>query len=240
MRGRAIAVALPALVVLALVAVVAVAATGIDTEWLGRVARRRRSRCSTRSSRSICRDRGRRRAPRLRPHTAAGDRARGRDGTLPPHSRSSRCSSCSPSSRRSHVLAVSRTGSLRASAGRGQRSCLSGATRLIPTTPDQEQSVAVSAQRDRGSRSRWSSASSSRPSIAYVVAEPPARAGRPEAAARRARRSSSTTRSTTCGPRSDPRRAIIAAYARLERVLAANGIAPATRRDLRRVPSRAS
>ena len=235
MRGRATRVALPALIVLVLVAVVAVASTGSAPS--GSNASRRAVRDAPRHAlHALDRRRDRRRSPaRLRAHAAEGDREA--DGVRPLSTVAS-----SPGCFLVFAAVARRTvGSQdwnpvgRTAARRGER--LRGA---VPTSPEPR----TDPVRRTSRASRWiadrssSSASSSSPTAAYVALR---RGG----AAVRATRGRSSRRSSPSllddalddlRAEADPRRAIIAAYARLERVLAAQRRRATRGGDPRRVP----
>ena len=237
MRGRATSVVLPALVVLGLVAVVAIASTGSTPGGSDDTRPPSESLLDTIFTLGLVGVAIGGVLLALRAHAAEGDRARG--GVRPV--RIARFGSLSTLVllgvlHGGHVLALRGTGSLRRRQ-RGRRLRASPAPTPIPTTPEREAQPAYE------------------PSVAWlpivVVVGLVAR--------RRSSRTSSRSDARSRGRRSgealaeqlavvldetlddlraeaDPRRAIIAAYARLERVLAANGVPRRHVRDVRRVP----
>ena len=220
MRGRATAVALPALAVL-----------GARRRRRGRVdgvgsaedrARRgrRRTRCSTRSSPSDLSRWSPEDAARVRAHAAQGDRQADGLGTVSPLVRSGLPGDHRPCDSRTIRAEPVDTGR----PGAADESIFGGARPGSPTTPGDDDH-AVRAECELAS-DRRGVALVAVALVAYVVSDDEDGARRdPRAELARNLADALDDALDDLRAEADPRRAVIAAYARLERILAANGVA---------------
>ena len=221
MRGRATSVVLPALVVLVLVAIVGIAATGSTPSGDGSTRSPSESLLDTLFTLGLDRSGDRRRAARLRADAAKGDRARDRLGTSSPYIRR-RVRRPLRTLHGGHVLAPERVEG--APTERGGRPSARASRRDARSDPASRDRDELRAERlvasDRRRRRLLLAALG-----AYVVAERRANRGR-RSGEELAEQLAVVLDETLDDLRAeaDPRRAIIAAYARLERVLAANGV----------------